>query len=243
MLLRFNSHISLCALASTALMLCTVAATGTTGDLPIVRHRAFRPCSPSPKVGNDGSAHPNVPGQDSPATGHTAQEVVDLLGLVESNEKGYFVETFRDSALMPGTNRSISTAIYYLLEGSSEFSYWHRVDAAEVWHWYAGAPLSLFTSRDDGNPVVEHLLGGDLFAAAADGHQQRPQAIVAKDEWQRARSWGDWSLVGTTGEFYTYTALGIDFDVFTNAIPMPVAPAFIPDGFELAPPGWEPNGS
>ena len=215
MLLRFNARISICALVSTALLLCTATATGTTGERPIVRHRAFRPCSPP----NDGGGtHPNVPGQDSPATGHTAQEVIDLLGLVESNEKGYFVETFRDTALVPGTNRSVSTAIYYLLEGSSEFSYWHRVDAAEVWHWYAGAPLSLFTSRDDGNPVVEHLLGGDLFAAAADAREQRPQAIVAKDEWQRARSWGDWSLVGTTGESKIHMTFEINFDVFTNGI-------------------------
>ena len=200
MLFRLKSCISLCTLASTAALLCATTVAGATGEHSIVgRHASTRPCS-SPPIGNNNGAHQAPTRQCSLTTDHTAQEVVDLLGLIPSNEKGYFAETFRDSALIPGSNRSVSTAIYYLLEGSSEFSFWHRVDAAEVWHWYAGAPMSLYASFDDGKPVKEHLLGGDIFAAANGGKQQRPQAIVAKDEWQRARSWGNWTLVATTGK-------------------------------------------
>lgn len=140
--------------------------------------------------------------------------MIELLGLAPSAEKGWYAETFRDAALQPGTNRSVSTAIYFLLEGAADLSYWHRVDAAEVWHYYAGAPLSLYLALDDGTPVREHVLGGDLFVSGAGGgakgqqqrrqqgqrQGQRPQAVVAKGEWQRARSWGNWTLVGTTGE-------------------------------------------
>ena len=38
--------------------------------------------------------------------------------------------------------RAASTAIYFLL-ARGERSHWHRVDAVEVWHYYAGAPLVL----------------------------------------------------------------------------------------------------
>ena len=92
-------------------------------------------------------------------------------------------------------DRAASTAIYYLLEASEGFSNWHRVDAVEVWHYYAGAPLTLELALDDGSPVREVKLGPDVF----DG--QQPQVPIPKWEWQRARSWRAWTLVGATGEF------------------------------------------
>ena len=69
-----------------------------------------------------------------------ADEVIRLLGLKPHPEGGYFRETFRDPEEENG--RSRSTAIYYLLK-EGEVSRWHRVDAVEIWHWYAGAPLEL----------------------------------------------------------------------------------------------------
>ncbi|KAI0506551.1 RmlC-like cupin domain-containing protein [Xylaria bambusicola] len=142
----------------------------------------------------------------------TAQEVVDKLSMAPNVEGGYYVETFRDELLLPGSNRSVSTAIYYLLEGPNVPSVWHRVDAVEIWHWYAGAPLILELSNNDGTPTRSHVLGQDIFG------DQQPQIVIAADEWQRATSCGNWTLVGTT-----------------------VAPAFVPEGYELAPDGWEPN--
>ncbi|TGJ85853.1 hypothetical protein E0Z10_g2929 [Xylaria hypoxylon] len=144
----------------------------------------------------------------------TAQEVVDKLGLAPNVEGGYFVETFRDDLLLPGSNRSVNTAIYYLLEGPNVPSVWHRVDAAEIWHWYAGAPLILDISSNNGTPTRSHTLGPDLFS------DQRPQVVILANDWQRAISCGNWTLVGTT-----------------------VAPAFVAGGYELAPDGWEPNGA
>ncbi|KAI1820396.1 RmlC-like cupin domain-containing protein [Xylaria intraflava] len=145
---------------------------------------------------------------------HSAQEIIDVLGLVPSAEGGYYFETFRDTTLLPSSNRSISTAIYYLIEGPNVPSAWHSVDAAEVWHWYAGAPLTLEISQNNGSPTTIHHLGPQLF------QKQRPQAVIPAHDWQRALSWGNWTLVGTT-----------------------VAPAFVPEGYAQAQPGWTPRGA
>lgn len=97
------------------------------------------------------------------ATSHSAQEVIAALNLAPHPEKGYFIETFRD-AHTASDKRSHSTCIYYLLEGESGLSHWHRVhDATEVWHYYAGAPLRLSLSWDDGKPVRDVVLGADLW--------------------------------------------------------------------------------
>lgn len=163
----------------------------------------------------------------------SAQDVVAQLGLIANVEKGYFLQTFQDED-SNANNRSASTAIYYLLEGSSGPSYWHHVDAVEIWHYYAGAPLTLSLSKNDGQPVTEKVLGPDVF----DG--QQPQVVIAKGEWQRAQSLGDWTLVGTTG------------NILPNIPPFPcnkqltsksVAPGFVESGFVLAAPDWEPNGA
>lgn len=135
-------------------------------------------------------------GQDypTPISKRTAQEVIAQLNLTVNDEKGYYIQTFQDPGVVPGTNRSLSTAIYYLLEGSEGDSYWHKIDAVEVWHHYAGAPLTLSLSHDDGTPVRVVTLGPDVFAG------QQPQYAIERWEWQSARSLGDWTLVGTTGE-------------------------------------------
>ena len=69
-----------------------------------------------------------------------ADRIIALLNLKPHPEGGYFRETFRDGAAADG--RAHSTAIYFLLK-AGEVSRWHRVDAAEVWHFYSGAPLEL----------------------------------------------------------------------------------------------------
>ena len=61
-------------------------------------------------------------------------------------EGGWYVQTFQRCG--GRSTRGHSTAIYYLLE-RGERSHWHRVrDAAEVWHYYAGAPLALSIAED-----------------------------------------------------------------------------------------------
>ena len=137
-----------------------------------------------------------------------AAEVITRLGLRPHPEGGHFRETFRD---VPGPDgRSRSTAIYFLL-AADEVSHWHRVDAVEIWHWYAGGPLAL-TVSENGHDATSVHLGPGL------GQGQRPQAIVPAHAWQTAVSLGRWTLVGCT-----------------------VAPGFDFAGFELAPPDWRPT--
>jgi uncharacterized protein len=120
-------------------------------------------------------------------TGPAAGEIIAMLGMQRHPEGGWYVRTFEDAA--EGGERSHSTAIYYLLE-AGDASHWHRVDAVEIWHYYAGAPLELKIS--DGRNVDLHVLGIDLAAG------QRPQAVVPRHGWQAAVSMGAWTLVGCT---------------------------------------------
>ena len=137
----------------------------------------------------------------------TADQIIAQLGLQPHPEGGHFRETWRAEAA-DGT-RAAGTAIYFLLKGG-EPNHWHRVDAAEIWHFYAGSPLELSISATETGPVTQLQLGPDLSAG------QRPQQIVPPGFWQKARATGDFTLVGCT-----------------------VSPGFEFDRFELAPPGFD----
>lgn len=134
-------------------------------------------------------------------------DLIQRLGLRPHPEGGHFAEVWRDR---PSEGRGAGTAILYLLR-ADERSHWHRVDAAEGWHWHAGAPLRLRLS-ETGVGETEQLLGMNLDAG------QLPFAMVPKGWWQAAEPMGGWVLVGCT-----------------------VAPAFEFSGFEMAPPGWAPG--
>jgi len=132
----------------------------------------------------------------------TAQEIIETLGLKPHPEGGYYRQTWEgDEAPRPS-----GTCIYFLLENGNA-SHWHKVDAVEIWHYYAGAPLILSLSDTDTGPKTELTLGPDLTTG------QRPQGIVPKDVWQAARTTGDWTLVGCT------VSPGFNFDGFTLAAP------------------------
>jgi predicted cupin superfamily sugar epimerase len=157
-----------------------------------------------------------------------AADIIRLLDLRPHPEGGHFRETFRDETRVyadvpgpgPGSGpgrrrdgesaRAASTAIYFLL-ARGERSHWHRVDAVEIWHHYAGAPLELAIAAGEDGAIMRLRLGNDVLAG------ERPQAMVPAHAWQAAASLGDWTLAGCT-----------------------VAPGFEFDGFEMAPPGWRP---
>ncbi len=138
----------------------------------------------------------------------SAAEVIAALDLRPHPEGGHYRETFRDATEAGG--RSVGTAIYFLLD-IGEVSAWHRVDAAEIWHWYAGAPMVISMSPN-GHDASAHHLGPEI------GRGQRPQIVVPSGHWQTATSLGAWTLVGCT-----------------------VAPGFDFAGFEMAPPDWRPT--
>jgi predicted cupin superfamily sugar epimerase len=136
-----------------------------------------------------------------------AQTIIRRLGLKPHPEGGHYRETFRDAAGENG--RAHSTAIYFLL-AKGERSAWHRIDAAEIWHWYGGAPLVLSIARD--GVVEERVLGPDL------SKKQVPQIVVPAGAWQSAWPRGSYSFVGCT------VAPGFLFETFELA-----TPAFSPD--------------
>lgn len=138
----------------------------------------------------------------------TADDIIERLKLEPHPEGGWFRESWRAEA--KDGQRASGTAIFYLLK-AGERSHWHRVDATEIWHYYAGAPLKLSIS-EDGESQEDLILGPDLSKGEA------PQLIVPPHAWQAAESLGPYTLVGCT-----------------------VSPAFEFSGFEMAPDNWAPG--
>ena len=139
----------------------------------------------------------------------SAAEIIARLDLRPHPEGGHYRETYRDPR-RDAAGRAVSTLIYFLL-ARGERSHWHRVDAAEVWHFYAGSALRLRIAADGSQPETI-TLGIDFEAG------ERPQAVVPALAWQAAETTGEWTLVGCT-----------------------VAPGFEFAAFELAPKNWTPD--
>lgn len=135
----------------------------------------------------------------------TAAEIIARLGLSPHPEGGHYRQTW--AAAGPG--RPAGTCIYFLL-CAGERSHWHRVDADEIWHYYAGAALALDIAAGAEGPAARRILGPDLGSGA------RPQRRVPAGHWQAAESLGAYTLAGCT-----------------------VSPGFRFEGFELAPAGFD----
>jgi len=140
--------------------------------------------------------------------GEGAARIVEHLGLEPHPEGGWYRRTWT-SGDVDADGRAAGSSILYLLD-SSGASRWHRIDAAELWHHVAGAPIELSWWRE-GSGRSRATLGPDLL----DG--ESPQVAIEARSWQSARTTGAWSLVACV-----------------------VVPEFRFDGFELAPEGWTP---
>ncbi|WP_377505852.1 cupin domain-containing protein [Octadecabacter sp. R77987] len=135
----------------------------------------------------------------------TADQIIAQLNLAPHPEGGFY----RQSWVAENEGRPTGTCIYFLLRDGGA-SHWHHVDAVEIWHYYAGAPLLLRMASNDNGPASAHRLGPDLINGEA------PQIIVPQGHWQAAQTTGDWTLVGCT-----------------------VSPGFQFSGFTLAPAGFD----
>jgi uncharacterized protein len=117
-------------------------------------------------------------------------ELVRLLTLTPHPEGGRYREIFRSSA--------ITTIAFLLVDGGA--SRWHRVLSDEVWHFYEGAPLALWTIDPGAPAVVRTVLGSDQRAH-----------VVPAGHWQAARTLGAYTLVGCdvapAFEFTNFTML------------------------------------
>lgn len=143
----------------------------------------------------------------------TARDWIERLGLAPHPEGGYFRETYRsaegmaDSALPArfGGPRCLATAIYFLLEGH-QVSALHRIKSDEVWHFYEGAPLTLFLILPGGE-LREVVMGRDADRGEVF------QAVVPAGSWYGAvvNDPDSYALVGGT------VAPGFDFADFELA--------------------------
>jgi predicted cupin superfamily sugar epimerase len=144
----------------------------------------------------------------------SAGRLIEQLGLTAHPEGGWYKETWR-GAPSAADGRASGTAIMFLLR-AGEASHWHTVDAAELWLWQAGDPVELRLAATGEGPARSVILGADVGAG------QQLQGMVAPDEWQAARPFGEpqhgYSLVSCV-----------------------VVPGFDFAGFRLAAPGWEPG--
>ena len=125
----------------------------------------------------------------------TAEEIIARLGLQPHPEGGHYREMFRAN----DRPRGAGTAIYFLLK-AGERSHWHRVDAAELWIWNDGHPLTLLIHAD--GKTQDHRLAPDT-----------PQVLVPAGAWQAAEPRHGWALVSCV------VTPGFDFAGFELAPP------------------------
>jgi uncharacterized protein len=125
-------------------------------------------------------------------------------------EGGYFAETYRSAEKIPHqalpnrfkSDRSFSTGIYFLLE-SHHISALHRIESDEMWHFYAGCPLNVYTIDSEGVLKIIRLGNnpdnGEVF-----------QAVVPAGVWfgSKPAEPNSYSFVGCT------VAPGFDFEDF-----------------------------
>lgn len=143
----------------------------------------------------------------------TSADYILALELQPHPEGGYYRQTYASeeqlnaAALPPrfGGDRSVSTAIYFLLEGN-DYSAFHRINSDELWHFYTGGSLHIYVIHPDGRGEVL-LLGNDL----ANGY--RFQQVVKAGCWfaSKPATENSFSLVGCT------VAPGFDFADFEMA--------------------------
>lgn len=95
-----------------------------------------------------------------------AQYLKERLDLSElPGEGGYYKETYRSdkTIILPSETdgeRSISTSIYYLLDGT-QFSAFHRLKSDEIWHFYIGSSVTLYIINKMEN-LSEVKLGSNI---------------------------------------------------------------------------------
>ena len=87
--------------------------------------------------------------------------LIERYGLKPHPEGGWYRETYRAARTLPGTERSVCTAILYLL-AAGQRSRLHRIDADELWHFYRGDPLNVI-ELVAGAPARVHVLSADSW--------------------------------------------------------------------------------
>lgn len=137
----------------------------------------------------------------SPSMHPTAQEYIKTLQLEAHPEGGYFRRTYQSSILIPRHSlpnnfegdRLAASAIYFLLTSDS-FSAFHRLQADELWHFYAGSEVTLYLIHPDDTLQTLHL-GNSLLNKTASF-----QVLIPAQTWFAAavNTPDSYALVGCT---------------------------------------------
>ena len=135
---------------------------------------------------------------------------IQKLGLIKHPEGGYFKEIYRSDEILKNEclpqqytgDRNISTSIYYLLEGD-DFSAFHKLKSDEIWHFYKGAPATVYCI--DAKGVLSEILLGDNLE-----NNESFQVVIKKGTWFAARinQSNSFILIGCT------VAPGFNFEDF-----------------------------
>lgn len=96
-----------------------------------------------------------------------AEFYIKKLGLQKHPEGGWFKEIYRSDETIKNEHlperysgsRHHSTSIYFLLT-SDTFSAFHRIKSDELWHFYDGTPVTVYTIDENRN-YSEIILGND----------------------------------------------------------------------------------
>jgi predicted cupin superfamily sugar epimerase len=138
----------------------------------------------------------------------TKQDIVKQLGMIPlDGEGGFFKQTHLSEVLIETKlkngktiKRPSCTSILYLI-GGDDFSALHKLEMNEFFHFVAGAPCELTQITEQGE-IIKTKLGGALEEDA------KSQEIVFAGNYQRLRSLGEWTLLGT------YMSPGFSFEDF-----------------------------
>jgi len=134
---------------------------------------------------------------------------INILKLDKHPEGGWYKEIYRSDMVIDkkcfngkySGDRNSMTSIYYLLK-KNEFSAFHKIKSDEIWHYYDGAPLILYTINENGE-LNKYILGTDKNCL--------PQVIIPANTWFGATTSGDYTLMGCT------VSPGFDFEDFELA--------------------------
>jgi len=145
---------------------------------------------------------------------------IDRLGLKPHPEGGWFKEIYRSDEIITASAlparytqpRNFCTSIYFLLE-HPDFSAFHKLRSDELWHFYAGSPLSVYRIDNNGEFKNDILLSGT---------EGLPFISIRRNTWFAAEVFtpGSYSLIGCT------VAPGFDFSDFTLADRAELSKAF-----------------
>ncbi len=140
------------------------------------------------------------------------KEIIKKLNLRPHPEGGNFREIYRSKQIIKTSslpsryhkNRSISTAIYFLL-AKGQVSRFHKLKSDEIWHFYKGSSLILHLLKDSKYRQV--IVGNDI------AKNVMPQYVIKAGTWfaSEVKNKKSYSLIGCT------VAPGFDFSDFKLA--------------------------